>query len=245
MKRTLLFFLFCLPIAVVAQNIQLHYDLGRTLYNDLNDRMRVTSTVEMFKADKFGSTYFFVDIDYHSDGVKGAYWEVSRELNLTKNEQFAAHVEYDGGITSDRDALSSSRFQHVALVGGAWNWHSADYSRTFSLQALYRYCFNGKREWLKPYNSFQLTEVWNIDFCNRRYTFSGYCDLWYDRNVRGKWAICSEPQFWFNFDTLKGLQDVHLSVGSEVELSYNFVYDDAGRCDKFRALPTLGMKWTF
>ena len=40
----------------VAQNIQLHYDFGRNM---------ATTTVEMFKHDGGGSTYFFVDMDYN------------------------------------------------------------------------------------------------------------------------------------------------------------------------------------
>ena len=39
---------------VQAQNIQLHYDFRRNC---------ATSTVEMFRADNYGSTFFFVDTD--------------------------------------------------------------------------------------------------------------------------------------------------------------------------------------
>ena len=50
-----------------AQNVQLHYDFGGALYDkDLDGRPALTSTVEMFKPDKWGSTYFFVDMDYKS-----------------------------------------------------------------------------------------------------------------------------------------------------------------------------------
>ena len=38
-----------------AQNIQLHYDMRRNC---------ATSTVEMFRADNYGSTFFFVDMDF-------------------------------------------------------------------------------------------------------------------------------------------------------------------------------------
>ncbi|MDO4672577.1 MAG: DUF5020 family protein, partial [Porphyromonadaceae bacterium] len=55
---------FILPIAY-SQNVQLHYDFGRHIYDkDLAERPRLTSTVEMFHPDKFGSTYFFIDMDY-------------------------------------------------------------------------------------------------------------------------------------------------------------------------------------
>ena len=100
-----------------AQDVQLHYDLGHSLYKNLSSRTSVTTTVEMFKPDKWGSTFMFTDIDYKSDGVMGAYWEISREFNLTKNKQWAAHVEYDGGLGSGKDYDLShnvlERFVHL------------------------------------------------------------------------------------------------------------------------------------
>lgn len=41
-------------------NAQILYDFG-------NDRKYVTLTLEMFKQDKWGSTYFFVDHDFNYD----------------------------------------------------------------------------------------------------------------------------------------------------------------------------------
>mgnify|MGYP000048083580 len=102
MRRTAiaLFCLFLLSVGIGlrAQNIQLHYDFGRSLYDkDLKDRPVLTSTVEKFHPDKWGSTYFFVDMDYTSDGVAAAYWEIARELKFWKNP-FSVHVEYNGGL---------------------------------------------------------------------------------------------------------------------------------------------------
>ena len=60
MKKLFLFAFILLSVCagkVMAQNIQLHYDLGRALYKSLDERPWVTTTVEMFKADKWGSTY--------------------------------------------------------------------------------------------------------------------------------------------------------------------------------------------
>ena len=65
-------------------NAQLFYDFG-------SDRKFVTLTLEMFKQDKWGSTYFFVDHDFNYDkmvvGEKniahgGTYTEISRALNF-------------------------------------------------------------------------------------------------------------------------------------------------------------------
>ena len=72
MKRSILVLLvamlFTAASNVMAQNVQLHYDFGRNA---------ATTTVEMFRPDGGGSTFFFVDMDY-SPKVSGAYWEISR-----------------------------------------------------------------------------------------------------------------------------------------------------------------------
>ena len=226
-----------------SQNVQLHYDLGHTLDGDLSGRPNVTTTVEMFKGDRFGSTYFFTDIDYYGDGVAGAYWEVSRELTFKKNSRWAAHLEYNGGANSIERTDIASRFQHAALAGVAWNWHNGDFSRTFSLQGMYKQYFKGQHR--KAFSSFQATAVWGIQLSKGLLTFSGYIDVWYDKDVDGNLIVASEPQFWVNLDKLKLMKDIPLSIGTEVEVSNNFVYDNLGRNNRMRVIPTLAAKWRF
>lgn len=246
MKKTFLIAaLALLCIAIKAQNVQVHYDLGKTLYDDLSNRPSMTTTVEMFKPDRWGNTFLFIDLDYGHDGVAGTYWEISRELNVSKNKQWAAHVEYDGGMSSDKNTYQSTRFQHTILAGPAWNWASKDFKRTFSVQLLYKYCFKGQHSWNHPYNGVQLTEVWGLQFASGLCTFSGYCDLWYNPDVNGKMVLQSEPQFWFNLNTLRGWKDVNLSLGTEVEISNNFIFNNKGQNNKFYAIPTVAAKWTF
>lgn len=244
MKKKILNIVF-LAIAMTssAQNIQLHYDLGHTLYGELSGRPNVTSTFEMFKADKWGSTYTFIDIDYYSDGAAGAYWEISREFRLGAQSRWAVHTEYDGGATTIEHTSIGNRFQHVFLGGAAWNWLSQDFTKQFSLQALYKYHFKGANR--GAFSGFQMTAVWSDTFANGLCTFSGFVDVWYDKDVGGKLITLSEPQFWFNLNALKGMEDIKVSVGTEVEISNNFVYDHLGNNNKFYAIPTLAAKWTF
>ncbi len=244
MKRTLLTpLLLVLAISAGAQNIQLHYDLGHSLYDDLSGRPNVTTTLEMYKPDRWGSTYTFVDIDYFTDGTAGAYWELAREFHVTANKRWAVHVEYDGGATTIEHTSIGNRFQHAFLCGGAWNWASGDFSKTFSLQALYKYYFKGASR--GAFNGFQLTAVWGDTFAGGLCTFSGFVDVWYDKDVAGKLITLSEPQFWFNLNALRGMDGVNLSLGSELEISNNFVFDHSGSNNKFYAIPTLAAKWTF
>lgn len=235
--------LTAMATAVCAQNVQLHYDLGHSFFGKLGCRPNVTSTVEMFKPDKLGSTYLFVDIDYYSDGAAGAYWEISREFKLGKQSPFAVHVEYNGGANTVEHTGIGNRFQHAFLGGMAWNWASSDFSKTLSVQTLYKYYFKGRNR--GAFNGFQLTCVWGYNFAKGLCTYSGFVDVWYDRDVAGKLIILSEPQFWFNLNALKGMKGINLSLGTEVELSNNFVFDNQGNNHRFYAIPTLAAKWTF
>lgn len=243
MKNKLFLLLaLALPTALQAQNVQLHYDLGASIYENLDSRPRTTATIEMFKADKWGSTFLFTDIDNYADGTAGAYWEISREMNIG-SKGWAAHVEYNGGQTSIKHTSIASRFQHALLIGGAWNWNSEDFSKTFSVQALYKQHFKGMNR--NGFAGFQTTIVWSDTFANNLCTFSGYADLWHDPDVDGKLIFLSEPQFWVNLQALKGMEGINLSLGTEVRISNNFVYNDWGQCNRFYAIPTLAVKWTF
>ena len=85
-KSIILFFLTTLTaVGVSAQNLQLHYDLGRHIYStEEKGRQDVTATFETFSADDLGSWFYFVDLDLDKDGVMGAYTEVSREFNIAR-----------------------------------------------------------------------------------------------------------------------------------------------------------------
>ena len=230
--------IFCLALMAVAamgvsaQNIQVHYDFGRNIYPDQEDgRQKVTVTLEQFKADQWGSWYYFVDVDLTNKFTEGAYTEISREFNIGK-KGFAAHVEYDGGLNR------FGSFQQAGLIGGAYNGHNADFSKTWSVQLMYKRFFKSY-DYTSAYNSVQLTGVWGLNFANKKCTFSGFVDFWRGENADGKGqlVILSEPQFWYNVTD-------HFSVGGEVEISNNFIYNTYD--DKsFFVNPTLAVKWNF
>ena len=230
--------IFCLALMAVAamgvsaQNIQVHYDFGRNIYPDQEDgRQKVTVTLEQFKADQWGSWYYFVDVDMTNKFTEGAYTEISREFNIGK-KGFAAHVEYDGGLNR------FGSFQQAGLIGGAYNGHNADFSKTWSVQLMYKRFFKSYDD-TSAYNSVQLTGVWGLNFANKKCTFSGFVDFWRGENANGngQLVILSEPQFWYNITD-------HFSVGSEVEISNNFIYNTYD--DKsFFVNPTLAVKWNF
>jgi hypothetical protein len=127
MKKTILTLIAAIALSMSlyeanAQNVQLHYDMGRGC---------TTSTVEMFKADDGGSTFFFVDMDY-GPKVSGAYWEIARELNFWQDSKvswLSVHVEYNGGLST-----SAGSFNNSWLGGLTYSGHSQDWSKTWPLR---------------------------------------------------------------------------------------------------------------
>ena len=239
MKKILLStLLWMATIPMFAQlNVQLHYDFADALYGkELSNRPHWTATIENFKADKWGSTYFFVDLDFGGNTMKSAYAEISREFKLGTSP-FAAHIEYNGGLSG------GGSYNDAYLAGAAWNWANQDFSKTFSFQVLYKYL---ARQMVGSKHSWQLTTVWGIHFAKGLCTFSGYADVWHDNSVKGNLVLSSEPQFWFNLNALESVpDDFLLSLGTEVELTKSLVWPTDGLNDRFYAIPTLAAKWTF
>lgn len=241
MKKTFILALM-LPmfsIAAFAQNLQFHYDFGKTISSEKEaGRQDVTVTYEKFSADKLGSWFYFVDLDLDKNGVMGAYTEISREFNIGK-QGFAAHVEYDGGM----NRLGS--FQTAGLAGIAWNGHNADFSTTYSIQAMYKQFFKQYNN-IDGYASFQLTGVWSTAFLDGKLTFAGFADIWLGKNSKSNGGVkeltdclvfLAEPQLWYNISP-------KISVGTEVELSNNFIYRATdGNNRGFFVNPTLAVKF--
>ena len=221
-------------------NVQLHYDLGHGVYgNEISSRQRLTATVENFTADKWGSTYFFIDGDFGDNVLRGAYGEISREIQ-THRMPVAFHVEYNGGLSYGTGKGDGYAFGDAYLAGAAYNWNSKDFAKGFSVQAMYKYLAK-KGAYC---HAWQLTGVWRTRFANGLCTFSGFADLWYDNTVSGNLILLSEPQFWFNLASLKRVSDdFKLSVGTEVEISNNFIYNERGQNNRFYAIPTIACKW--
>jgi hypothetical protein len=159
--------------AKAQTNVQTFYDFGK-------DRQYVTTTFEMFKGDKFGDTFFFIDHYYNStdknlkhDGVSsainGSYFEIERGINFWQDsdlKDFSGHIEYDGTTWG----------QGTWCFGAKYFFHSADFSKTLSLYAMYE-TFRGFGKADIP---IKFTAVWGINnlFGVKGLTFKGFADLW-------------------------------------------------------------------
>ncbi len=225
MKKILLTLIavFAISIYANAQNLQLHYDFGE-------DREYYTTTFEMFKVDKYGSTFTFTDLDYAANGsVSGAYMEIARGIKFW-DEPLEVHIEFNGGTSG------IINFNNAWLFGAHYTFASQDFSRIFTIQAMYK---NIERT---DYASFQLTGVWTLNFFDNMITFSGFADFWkeevYVADEDGNpgmedYVFLTEPQIWYN-------PTKQFSVGTEIELSNNFAAHKG-----FMVNPTLAVRWTF
>lgn len=223
-------FVLLLTTSLFAQNLQVHYDFGK-------GRSYFTTTLEMFKPDAYGSTFWFVDFDYN-DAIKDksasmAYWEIVRYFTLPflKNSntlnQLTISFQYNDGLNT------FGSFGNVWL--GGINYPIDLKIVTLNTEILLRKAENQDA-------NFQLTTFWSITLFNGKLVFSGFLDVWgqdnYDFDADGtdsQIVILTEPQLWYNISK-------NLSVGSEVEISKNFIF---GVGSNFKFMPTLGLKWDF
>jgi hypothetical protein len=239
-KILLLFAIVALTRLTFAQNIQLHYDFG-------NDRNYITTTLEMFKPDKLGNTFFFVDFDYGSNeqsGMSNAYFEIARVFTLGKTSPFGVHGEYNGGFGKIPKSPEHFTVNNAWLGGLDYSWNAEDFSKGFSIKVLYKN-INDKiaennSETFKNQNSVQFTGVWYLNFAKGKMSFTGFADFWkedtdfnFDGTTDATWTFLAEPQIWWNAYK-------KFAVGSEVEVSSNF----AGM-EGFKVMPTIGAKYTF
>lgn len=239
---SLVIFALCPKVLKAQVNAQLFYDFG-------SDRKFVTLTLEMFKGDKWGNTYFFIDHDFnydqHVEGTNlapgGTYLEIARCLNFWQKsslKNLSLHVEYNGGITR------SYPINNAILLGVDYFVHNNNYKRTLNLKFLYKKI--RKRSSSIPA---QLTAVWTVnELCGvKGLVFDGFADFWWEKhtcfdesgNESEKGTIfTTEPQLWYCVGQHFGVDN--LSVGTEIELSNNF-----GSTEGFKCRPCLGVKWNF
>ncbi len=228
-------------MAKAQTNVQVFYDFGK-------ERQYVTTTFEMFKGDKFGDTFFFIDHYYNSSKAdlktvipnsgpaNGSYFEIERGINFWQDsgmKDFSLHVEYDGLITG------GGFNQGTYCFGAKYFFHSADFSKTLSLYAMYEQ-FNKFTP--KPDVPLKFTAVWGINnlFGLKGLTFKGFADFWGNKQLFGtketNWSFLTEPQLWMN---LGGAFDNHLDIGCEIEISNNFI------AEGFLVNPCVGIRWAF
>ncbi len=219
MKKILLLLfsvMFVSIAAVKAQNLQVLYDLGK-------DRKYFTTTFEMFKPDKFGSTFLFFDVDYNRGGNMSAslsYFEIARYVTLPLlNKKLDVTVQYNDGHTNG--------YALGPVWLGGFSYPVNLKFITIKTDLLYRSFYQSEgADW-------QLTFAWNKFMLEGRLQFCGFLDIWSQGQKGEKFTVfLSEPQLWFRVWE-------NLNLGGELEISRKFVSDD------WQFNPALGFKWQF
>lgn len=246
MKKLLLAIATLLSVGATAQvNIQEFYDFGK-------DRQHLTTTLEMFKSDNWGSSFFFVDIDHNEKyAPSGAYAEISRAFNFWQQSKLGAlslHAEWNGGLgvfhTIDEKVIDGGYgINNCWLFGAEYFIHNQDFSNTLTLQLLYKSIANTDQD-----IPVQLTAVWGMSnlLGVKGLTFSGFADLWGENKTffsdNGKstdktLVFLTEPQLWYCIGQHFGCDN--LNIGTEIEIGCNFV------AEGWQVNPCLGLKWNF
>jgi hypothetical protein len=236
MKRIIVFSLVLMPFLCKGQNLQMHYDFGE-------ERKFFTATLEMFKPDTLGSTFWFVDFDFNLPGsprsMSAAYWEIAREFyipGLRKNpafDQLTFHIEYNDGFTAYKisgDTLGAASYNRVFLTGFS---HPVKIGQLIlTTQWLARL----PRGMKTP--DFQFTTVWFQPIFRGKILLTGFADLWSQDKVtdrdKKELVFQTEPQIWYLLTT-------HIALGGEMEISKNFPVGP----NEWEFMPTLGFRWEF
>ncbi len=236
MKQKL--FLFALLLvsftSLNAQNLQLHFDPRHSLYGDeIASTNYLTATFEMFKPDKWGSTFMFVDADFHFNkkNIGLVYTEIARTFKIG-DFPLMPHLEYNGGLGLVRDTNIGFSIPNSYMVGVEYPFQLGN----FFMGTYVAYKLNA---FTKNSHDVQWTLTWNSTLANGKLSLGGFLDLWTENKDRltgegdKKIIFLSEPQIWYNITP-------NFSLGSEIELSYNFA-----RFEKFSVIPTVATKWNF
>ena len=258
MKKTVLIAALLLEfVGVKAQtNIQEMYDFGRK---------HMTTTLEMFKGDNWGSTFFFVDI-YHTNNIAPTdfYAEIARTINFWGRNtsigdnfvnNLSLHVEWNGGNgIYDLGALGWGGYpvNNAWLAGIEYFIANNDFSQRLTLEVLYKNIRGTKAGFDKTADvPLQFTAVWGLDnlFGVRGLSFCGFADFWWENNswvnvddgtvTNTTTTFLTEPQLWYQVG--RHFNCDNLNIGGEIEIAHNFAGADLG----WTVRPCLGIKWGF
>lgn len=223
--------------AVIAQDLQLHYDLRHTVDPRNNARNFPEITFKSFKALELGSFLFKLeaDLDGTQHNISKGYMEVSQTVRLW-NAPVYALGEFTGGAGLLDGASGGYYVENAYLLGlahpFAWrgNWGSAALA--------YRHA-----NFRRPSHDAQATLYWGAPFLDR-FLLSSTGIFWtanrnhgddYTAALDGKQrSFLVENELWWRASAL-------VSLGSELRISRN-VYASDGRTLVY---PTVGVRYAF
>lgn len=222
-------------VAKAQTSVEYHHIVGKYIYNDLKEVAFPANlvTLQHSSADKWGNNFLFVDMNMGQGKMNNVYTQIHRYTKFWDAPIYIL-TQYNGGLLRG----SEMAFNHAYLCGAAWQYSNAEKQAFIGVDMAYRYDQGMER----PHNM-SLNTSWSWTSWNRVFTLCGFAKLTTQRleGIRSGVNFLAEPQFWVNLNQFVGVHDdFNLSLGTEVKLSYSMVAPD-----KFYALPTVGLKWTF
>lgn len=193
-NKILLLLLVVTTTAIGQQNIQMMSSVkGKPII-----------TLEHFSQDKYGTTYFFTDLELSEPKINQSLslTKIMRTISIKNN--WSAHLEYNGGLFYSPNYSSS--IPNAYLVGADYFIHSKDFTKTLNLKASYKYIS------ILNENTFQISGIWNVHLLEKKLSLLGFAHYWRELNNN---VFYSEPQIWYNITP-------KFSIGGEVKTSYNF-----------------------
>ena len=200
---------------IKSQNLQVHYDF-------IEDENYFTSTLEMFRSNDTGATFWFVDFDYQSETNGAAslgYMEFAKYFNLGNSNKYTLTLQFNDGVAY------WGNLGQAFLAGPTYNLSLRNFSLSTELLYMYKKQSNPNG---------QLTFVFYLPLLNGKAELTGFADIWtFDKeNTNSKDIIfMSQPQLWY-------LLSENLYIGGEARITNNF-YPVKG----WKFTGTIGIKW--
>ena len=215
----------------------------RALYNFAEDSPAATAILESWGTDNWGDTFSTAEFGFKADpfSLNSGAFEITRSFNFWSGipvlKDFSLQAGFEGRLNMDTSS---------ALVGLAWT--APVDKHVLRAAVLYR-GFTGN---VQSYAPVQLNLMWRmydlfgaegLDFRGLLKAWGENTSYWYGESdpVNGEtgfFILRANPQLWYAFGRKFGADG--LSLGGEVELSYNWL-----GCRGFKARPSVGLKLQF
>jgi hypothetical protein len=199
--------------SLVAQNLQVHYDLK-------DDRNNIITFIEQFKPDDHGATYWFAQMTYDAnDGLMNSgYWEFARYFHVSDALPIDFTLQFNDGL-----AFWGNMGQ-AYLTGVNYTLMFGEFALPIDL--LYRRDMSGKS------NEAQFTTSWFHPMMDGKLLLNGYFDAWtVTQNGDRELNVLTEPAIWYQVK-----KPVYL--GSKIEISYNLMSPQ-----EWKYYPTIALRW--
>ncbi len=217
---------------VKTTELQFHYNFGKHLYKkELSGMTPVMSTLVHYSEDPWGANFILMDMGISGQGMDRMQTMAYRDLRFW-DAPIALHLGYDGGLTN------SASFHNAITTGVDYVFKHSKYDFSLSTIVGYRHDFKDA----KPHN-IQVSSILGWTSWNRLWSINNFLNVRSSNlgTEQSSLIFFMRPQLWLNINQFVGMPDaLNLSIGSEVRLQY-----DTAISNKFYALPSLAMKWTF